>query len=376
MQQLKSSDQTIYNNLEFNFLQVVAFTGNPQLKLDGTVFDVLGYQWWKQIRSRPYRRIELIPAGGTVTVIVGDLDELAGISNVATPQVVGAAADGAAATGNPVLVAGKDPASGFVTTFGVGQDGVAFGGGVLTIGGKGQATGGGGGTTLKPLYMDTSGRARVVGAADDGTALASSPVFVGGRDAANNVQALPVCMETQDLPKWSGLNRIFLPMGVRDGTSAVGRPMAGDASGRAQVVSGEAAVVLANAVTSPAAASTVVGATVDIAGFSKVSLAARIRGGTGGTLDVYIQSGDGTNWWDVAHFTQLAAAAVLVAWGLSLERGGGATIVSINTADGTPSLVANTKVTGLLGNKLRYVFVAGAGTSAGGSQDIRGWGSA
>jgi hypothetical protein len=71
-------------------------------------------------------------------------------------KVQGAAADGAAVAGNPVLVGGQD------------------------------------GTNAQTLLVDTSGRQLVVGAAADGATAAGNPVQVGGVDGSGNAQALLV----------------------------------------------------------------------------------------------------------------------------------------------------------------------------------------
>lgn len=67
-----------------------------------------------------------------------------------TQAVAGTAADGAAASGNPVQIGGVD-----------------------------------GGGTMQALLVDTSGRPIVVGAAAAGAAVAGNPVLMGGSDGAN-----------------------------------------------------------------------------------------------------------------------------------------------------------------------------------------------
>lgn len=64
-------------------------------------------------------------------------------------SIVGAAADGAAVSGNPVLTAGFD------------------------------------GTNVQTKLTDTSGRAIIVGAAADGAAITGNPVLIGGQDGIN-----------------------------------------------------------------------------------------------------------------------------------------------------------------------------------------------
>lgn len=128
--------------------------------------------------------------------------------------------------------------------------------------------------------------------------------------------------------------------------------------------------------TSPSAAGTTVGVSqVGLDTFEKAVVLAVVQGATGGTLDVYLQStpDGGTTWYDVCHYTQLAAAGAQVAWFVSLTRGetfNATAPVSVNKASGTPTLAANTVVPHGLGNGLRVVYVAGAATSAGAAQTI------
>lgn len=104
---------------------------------------------------------------------------------------VGAAADGAAVSGNPVLVAGQDgvnvqsfltDTSGRVAVIGAAADGAAAAGNPILIAGQD-------GTNVQSLLTDTSGRQLVVGAVADGAAVAGNPVLVAGQDGAN-VQSL------------------------------------------------------------------------------------------------------------------------------------------------------------------------------------------
>ena len=99
-------------------------------------------------------------------------------------------------------------------------------------------------------------------------------------------------------------------------------------------------------------------------------------GGTGGTLDVYLQRKTGTNAWiDWAHFPQVAAATTKrfsfsvnaygqMASNAMFDLGGG--------TDATPgvSLAANTATNTIPTGDVRAVFVAGGGTSAGATQTI------
>ncbi len=99
-----------------------------------------------------------------------------------------------------------------------------------------------------------------------------------------------------------------------------------------------------------------------------IDIVAMLVGATGGTLDVYIQEGlpDGT-WYDVVHFPQLAAAAAAITYKgnismLPQPTSAAPTVVGTGL---TPALAVNTIVQGTGFDRLRLLFVAGAGTSAG-----------
>lgn len=140
--------------------------------------------------------------------------------------------------------------------------------------------------------------------------------------------------------------------------------------------------------TSPAAPSTVLPVTTKggdglIVGLGQSSVCvvdALIQGATGGPLDIYLQSStdalqDGTgSWYDVIHYTQLAAAGAQVRWIATLSRGFNKIAAAPNAAnplDGTPTLAVNTLIPDALGNALRVVLVAGALTTAGATQRIK-----
>lgn len=122
------------------------------------------------------------------------------------------------------------------------------------------------------------------------------------------------------------------------------------------------------------------GLIVGIAQSGMAVIDALLQGGAGGVLDIYIQSaldadqaGGGT-WYDVAHYTQLAAAAAQVRWLLTVSRGYNrisAVPSAANPLSGTPTLAANTTIPDCLGNALRVVMIAGAGTTLGAAQTIK-----
>lgn len=98
-----------------------------------------------------------------------------------------------------------------------------------------------------------------------------------------------------------------------------------------------------------------------------------LTGGTGGTLDVYIQSSvtGGATWFDIAHAPQIAAGSAAARFTFTVGRSlGVASMTATNVSDGTPALAANTVVANGMGDSLRVVYVAGAGTSAGAPQVV------
>jgi hypothetical protein len=132
--------------------------------------------------------------------------------------------------------------------------------------------------------------------------------------------------------------------------------------------------------TSPSSVTTSVGYTTstELGVFSTCSGYAVIQGGTGGTLDIYIQTAfkkvNATpTWVDVAHFPQLAGGAAAAGFTFTLTRWSPTTsafFTPVNTVSGTPVLAVNTVVPGILGYLLRVVYKTGAGTSAGAAQSV------
>ena len=112
--------------------------------------------------------------------------------------------------------------------------------------------------------------------------------------------------------------------------------------------------------------------------FDRLMIVADLVCITGGTLDVYLQREIATNvWTDWLHFQQLAAAAAAINYAYA---GDATLIVPVATGLGTTAapgvaLPAGHCVGGHPGDKLRAVFVSGAGASAGAAQSIyvSGW---
>ena len=105
---------------------------------------------------------------------------------------------------------------------------------------------------------------------------------------------------------------------------------------------------------------------VQLDGFGGLAIAADLVGATGGTLDVYIQTSPngGTTWFDYAHFTQLTNGNAAVRYAFAVSPSGLLTpsVVGINL---TPALAAGVCIGGAWGDRMRLVFVAGTGTTAG-----------
>jgi hypothetical protein len=109
-------------------------------------------------------------------------------SGASATQVQGTAADGAAASGNPVQIGGKDGSnniqsilvdtSGRPNVVGAAADGAAVAGNPLLMAGQD-------GTNAQSMLVDTSGRIVNVGAAADGAAVAGNPILIAGQDGAN-----------------------------------------------------------------------------------------------------------------------------------------------------------------------------------------------
>ncbi len=106
---------------------------------------------------------------------------------------------------------------------------------------------------------------------------------------------------------------------------------------------------------------------------------ALLQGGTGGTLDVVLQRfvAQLNEWRDWVRFAQLAAGAAAIRYTLDSNA---VAIASIATVGGSSGIIAPVLAAGAVacaapGQKVRAVYSAGAGTSAGAAQKIvlTGW---
>jgi hypothetical protein len=121
---------------------------------------------------------------------------------------------------------------------------------------------------------------------------------------------------------------------------------------------------------SPAGAATQ--ATTPVVGFKDcraITIIANLLGAAGGALDVYIQdSPDGVDFYDYAHFTQLASGAAAVTYAYSPSPINDA--IKAIGKNLTPALTANSVRGGHWYDQLRVLFVA-AGGAAAAAQNIR-----
>jgi hypothetical protein len=133
--------------------------------------------------------------------------------------------------------------------------------------------------------------------------------------------------------------------------------------------------------TSPAAASTttIYGSTEDLTCYAWFTIDAILQGGTGGTLNVYLQREVVDDVWvDWIAFPQIAAAGSSRVYSfdsrasLSLVT----TVVGTGTdAAATPVLTAGTMSVAHPGSKARLVMVTGVGNTVGAAQTVHlyGW---
>ncbi len=117
-----------------------------------------------------------------------------------------------------------------------------------------------------------------------------------------------------------------------------------------------------------AAASTrIAGNPISTSRYDSFVVVAELAGVGGITCDVWIEeSWDGTNWFEVGHFAQLAAGAAAIVYRLSPTLDATVRTVAKNaTTNGT--LAAGTFCGGPWGPQLRLVSRTGAGSPSGGT---------
>ncbi len=131
--------------------------------------------------------------------------------------------------------------------------------------------------------------------------------------------------------------------------------------------------------TSPATASSA-NSSIIIGGldsFDAMQIVTVFTGATGGDLDIYLQMADdrdSATWFDYAHWTVTAGAAVSTKLYTVSRQKDRVTGITIGMGD-SPALAAGTVLGGDFGAKMRVRWTAGVGTSAGAAQTIYFFGS-
>lgn len=124
--------------------------------------------------------------------------------------------------------------------------------------------------------------------------------------------------------------------------------------------------------TSPAAAGYAVStAQTGFQKFQNLRIDATLTGATGGTLDVVVEtSPDGTNWYEMVHFAQKAAASAATQHVCGLNRANG-TITAIGKNLTTTTVLAAGSIADCQWfDRLRVRMIAGTSTLAGAAQSI------
>lgn len=115
-------------------------------------------------------------------------------------------------------------------------------------------------------------------------------------------------------------------------------------------------------------------AVTGFARYDAITVVASLQGATGGTIDVVVEhSPDGTDWYELVHLTQLAAAATALTDVWSPGAGGTVTVVGRNLT--TTTALASGASSGVRWfDQMRVRMVAGVSTSAGAVQIVNVYG--
>ncbi len=101
--------------------------------------------------------------------------------------------------------------------------------------------------------------------------------------------------------------------------------------------------------------------------FSAVDVEVDLVGAVGGTLSVFVQVSpdDGVSWYDIISFPTLAAGAAAVSYRSPISNATGTSTPTKVGKNLAPALASSTVVNGAFTDRMRLVFVAGSGTTAG-----------
>jgi hypothetical protein len=130
--------------------------------------------------------------------------------------------------------------------------------------------------------------------------------------------------------------------------------------------------------TSPAAAGAATStAATGFLRYQTLTIIGSLLGATGDTLDVIVEtSADGTDWYEMIRFTQLAAggAAATSRFNISPTGGAGTALTGKNLTT-TTGLASGTAANGQWFDRLRVRYIAGTSTSAGAVQKVTVFGT-
>lgn len=104
--------------------------------------------------------------------------------------------------------------------------------------------------------------------------------------------------------------------------------------------------------------------------FDAVDVIAEIKGATGGTLQIYVQSSpdDGASWYDMVAFPSVGAGATIAYYKAPISNTTTTASPVLVGKNLTPALINSSTagvVNGAFTDRMRLVMVAGSGTSAG-----------
>jgi hypothetical protein len=107
--------------------------------------------------------------------------------------------------------------------------------------------------------------------------------------------------------------------------------------------------------------------------FESLNIDAELKGATGGTLNVYLQQSpdNGTNWYDVISWAQLAGGAAQIYYSSPMSLSTTTTTPVVVGKNLAPALAPGAVVNGSWSDRFRLVMVAGTGTSAGAQVTVR-----
>lgn len=107
--------------------------------------------------------------------------------------------------------------------------------------------------------------------------------------------------------------------------------------------------------------------------YESIEIIAELKGATGGTLNVYLQTSPdgGLSWFDSIAWPQQAGGGALAFYQSPLSQATTTATPVVVGKNLAPALAANTVVNGSFGDRFRLVMVAGTGTTGGAPVVVR-----